>query len=162
MKKSLLLGVVAVALLGLPALAGEQKYEGWVTHTVVTYDPQYVDDFPVKMVIPWYIKIVNQKDWEITLDQVDCANLGRGSGDWPCFKGCKDLVIATNFDCTLLCGVNKTYLAGNWGCSVSPQDVDKPGGTTTVCVKLWKADLLGAQPGQNMHVADIDIYVKPR
>jgi hypothetical protein len=160
MKKSLLLGIVAVVLFALPALAGEKKIENWQGYW--TWFAQPVKDFPIKMKIPWFIDITNQEGWEILLEQVECAALGRGAGDWPCFKGCNDLKVATNFNCTLLCGVNRKYLDGMWDCSVSPEDVDIPGGTATVCVELWKADLLSMPPGETMHVADVDIYVKPR
>jgi hypothetical protein len=160
MKKSVLLGIAVVVLLALPAFAGSKKIEGWQAYW--TWFAQPVKDFPIKMKIPWFIDITNQEGWEILLEQVECAALGRGAGDWPCFKGCNDLKIATNFNCTLLCGVNRKYLDGMWGTSVSPEDVDIPGGTATVCVKLWKGNLLSMPPGETMHVADVDIYVKPR
>lgn len=160
MKKSVLLGIAVVVLLALPAFAGSKKIEGWQGYW--TWFAQPVKDFPIKMKIPWFIDITNQEGWEILLEQVECAALGRGAGDWPCFRGCNDLKIATNFNCTLLCGVNKTYLDGMWGTSVNPADIDIPGGTATVCVKLWKADLLSMPPGETMHVADVDVYVKPR
>ena len=160
MKKSVLLGIAVVVLVALPAFAGSKKIEGWQGYW--TWFAQPVKDFPIKMKIPWYIDITNQKGWEILLEQVECAALGRGAGDWPCFRGCNDLKVAVNFNCTLLCGVNRKYLDGMWGCSVNPEDVDIPGGTATVCVKLWKADLLSMPPGETMHVADVDIYVKPR
>jgi hypothetical protein len=160
MKKSVLLGIAVVVLLALPAFAASKKIERWQGYW--TWFAQPVKDFPIKMKIPWFIDITNQEGWEILLEQVECAALGRGAGDWPCFKGCKDLKVAVNFNCTLLCGVNRKYLDGMWGCSVSPEDVDIPGGTATVCVKLWNADLLSMPPGETMHVADVDIYVKPR
>jgi hypothetical protein len=161
MKKSVLLGIVAVVLFALPALAGEKKIEGWQGYW--TWFAQPVKDFPIKMKIPWFIDITNQEGWEIQLEQVECAVLGPAYiAEWPCFRGSRDLIVAVNFNCTLLCGINKTYLAGNWGCSMNPEDIDMPGGTSTVCVKLWKPDLLSAPPGENMHVADVDIYVKPR
>jgi len=161
MKKSVLLGIVAVALLGLPALAGEQKYEGWVTHTVITYDPQFVDDFPVKLVIPWYIKILNQKDWELTLVQVtDC--------DFPCFRACKQLQIATNFNCTLSCVLSAKLFGGDWSCWFENPgaNIDKPGGNTDVCVQVKKADLLDSdlmsKAGTKLTVATLTINVVPR
>lgn len=160
MNKSLLLGVAAVVVFALPVLAGEKKIESWQGYWVWSAQP--VKDFPVKMKIPWYIKIVNEEDWEIQLEQVDCAALGRGAGDWPCFRGCRDLIVETNFNCTLLAGVNRRYMEGKWGTSVCPEDIDMPGGTATVCVELWKADLLTMPPGETMHVADVDIYVRPR
>lgn len=162
MKKSVLLGVVAVVVLALPAFAGDYKGDPWRKNVVVTWQEIKLDSFPVKMRVPWYIKIVNQEDWEIILEQIDCARLERGQEAWPCFKGCKDLVIACNFDCTLRCGVYKSYIPGNWGCWLTKPDILKPGDTTTVCVALWATDLLSMGPvGQTVHVADVSILVKP-
>ncbi len=123
MKKSVLLGIVAVVLFALPALAGEKKIEGWQGYW--TWFAQPVKDFPIKMKIPWFIDITNQEGWEIQLEQVECAALGPAYiAEWPCFRGSRDLIVAVNFNCTLLCGINKTYLAGNWGCSMNPEDID--------------------------------------
>ncbi len=160
MNKSVLLGIVAVALMSLPALAGEQKWEdGWPGHWV--WDSQKVTKLNVKMVIPWYVEIVNQDP--IWLEQVDCRALGRDPvADWPCFRGCKDLIVKCNFGCTLLAGVNTTYIGGMWGTSLNPADIDAPGGIANLCVKLWKADLTSKPANTEQHVADVEIWVKPR
>ena len=161
MKKSVLLGIAVVVLLALPAFAGEKKIEGWQGYW--TWFAQPVKDFPIKMKIPWYIEITNEEGWEILLEQVECAALGpEYSREWPCFRGYNDLQIACNFNCKVTCAVVKTYIDGNWGCWLNPADIDAPGGTTTARVKLWKADLLSMPAGETMHVADVDVYVKPR
>jgi len=160
MKKSVLLVIATTVLFSLPAFAGQKKFESWQGYWVWT--PQAIKEFPIKMKIPWFIKIENEKDWEIWLEQIDCAALGRGSDDWPCFRGCNELKIACNFNCTLLAGVNKKYLGGQWGTSVIPEDINAPGGTATVCVKLWKADLMGMPAGTDQTVAEVSISVVPR
>lgn len=162
MKKSVLLGLAAVTLFALPALAGETKYEGdWPGHW--TWHPEWEDVcvIPVKMVIPWYVHLVDQDP--IWLDQVDCQALGRDPAvDWPCFRGCKEIPVECNFNLTMVCGVNTSYIGGLWGCSCNPEDIDMPGGETRICVTLRQADLLGAPANTEQHVADVTVMVKPR
>jgi len=160
MKKSVLLGIAAVALFALPAFAMKEKYDGWQ----YSYVAQMVKDFPVKMVIPWYIHIVNEKDWVLELSQIECGD------DFPCFKGCKQLKIRTNFDATLECEVRDTKMGGDWKCwyenpgpEIDKGNVDR---LTDVCVKVKKADLLDddlqSKAGQKIQVATLRILVKPR
>jgi hypothetical protein len=159
MKKSVLLGIVALALMSLSAFAGEDKYEGdWPGHWV--WDWQDVCTVKVKMVIPWYVHIKNQDD--IWLEQIDCDVIGPNK-EWPCFRGCRTTDVDCNFNCTLQCGVvSREVIGGTWGCGVTPMDIDAPGGTTTICVYLWNADLVGAAANTEQHVADVRIKVKPR
>lgn len=160
MKKSVLLGIAAVALLALPAFSGEAKYEGWEGYW--TWIAQPVKDFPVKMKIPWFIRITNEKDWVLWLAQVypNC-----GDNTFPCFEGCKELKIACNFNLTLECAVVDTKMAGDWSCRYTNPNIDKPGANTDVCVKVKKADLLGSlpgNPGEEKQVATLRILCKPR
>jgi hypothetical protein len=159
MKKSVLLGIAAVALLALPAFSAQVKYEGWEGYW--TWIAQPVKDFPVKLKIPWFIKIVNEKDWELVLVQeTDC--------DFPCFRKCKQLQIACNFNLTLECQVTNTLMGGDWSCWYTNPgaNIDMPGGNTDVCVQVKKADLLDAdlqsKTGQTLTVATLKILCKPR
>jgi len=158
MKKSVLLGIAAVALLALPAFSAQVKYEGWEGYW--TWIAQPVKDFPVKMKIPWFIKIVNEKDWVLWLAQIQCGD------DFPCFEGCKMLDIKCNFNLALECQVVDTKMAGDWSCRYQNPgpNIDKPGGQTDVCVKVKKADLLGSlpgNPGEEKQVATLRILCKP-
>jgi len=178
MKKSVLLGIAAVALLALalPASAANVKYDyidgksPWVTY----YIAQTVKDFPVKLKIPWFIRIVNEKDWEIELVQVDCAN----SDDFPCFEKCKNLEIRVNFNARMECAIlddASRKMAGNWSCRYEDTpghvnaDIDANDGVSTnrnVCVLVKKADLLSpgvqGKAGEKMTVATLRILVAPR
>jgi hypothetical protein len=158
MKKSVLLGIAAV-LIALPAFAGEKKIESWDGYW--TWYPQLVKEFPVKLKIPWFIKIVNEKDWVLTLVQVtDC--------DFPCFRACKQLQIACNFNLTLSCKVENTVMGGSWSCWFQNPgaNIDMPGGNTDVCVQVKKADLLDSElqskAGTTIQVATLQILVVPR
>jgi hypothetical protein len=163
MKKSVLLGIAAVALLALPAFAVEVKYEGWQGYWTWTSQP--VGDFPVKMKIPWFVRIVNEENWVLELFQVtDC--------DFPCFRGCKTLEIACNFNLKLECQVlNKLMGADEWKCwytnsAAGDAKVNMPGGTIDVCVQAKKVDLLDAdlqsKAGETLQVATLRILCKPQ
>lgn len=155
MKKSVLLGIVAVALFSLPALAGEEKWEGgWPGHWVWDWQDTGIT-IKVKMVIPWYIHIKNQDD--IWLEQIQCGD------KFPCFEGCNNSDVECNFNVTLACNISATgVVPGNWSCSINPSDIDAPGGNTTICAKVKKADLVGPAAQSEQHVANITIKVKPR
>lgn len=158
MKTSVLLGIAAVALLAMPAFAEQKKWDDFPGHWV--FDAQIVKDFPVKMKIPWFIRIINEDDWVLTLVQVtDC--------DFPCFRGCKELQIACNFNLRLECSVqNKLMGADEWKCWYVNRDIDSPGGNTDVCVQAKKVDLMDAdlkdKQGQTLEVATLRILCKPR
>jgi len=163
MKKSVLLGIAAVALFAIPAFAdpGSKKFEGWQGYW--TWTPQLIKEFPVKMKIPWIVHIVNEKDWVLWLKQIECG------GDKYCFEGCKALEIACNFNLTLKCEVRNTVMSGEWSCwyqNPGP-DIDMTtGGTTDVCVNVKKASLLDAalksQAGKEIQVATLAVMCVPR
>jgi hypothetical protein len=52
---------------------------------------------------------------------------------------------------------------GNYSCSVSPANIDAPGGTLTACAKITDADLSKVPGGtKGVHVANVTIRVVPR
>jgi len=52
---------------------------------------------------------------------------------------------------------------GDYSCSVSPANIDAPGGTLTVCAKIAKADLSKVPGGsKGVHVGNVTVKVVPR
>jgi hypothetical protein len=52
---------------------------------------------------------------------------------------------------------------GDYSCSVSPANIDAPGGTLTVCARITNADLSRVPGGtKNVHVANVTVRVIPR
>jgi hypothetical protein len=166
MKKTVLLGIAAVALLALPAFAGEAKWTGDWPGTW-SYTSLNVCQIPVKMKVPFYVHITNQDP--IWLVQVDCATIGKNpakDGDWPCFKGCNDTDVTCNFNIKLSVdfapsATGTAMFDGRYGKSVSPDTFTPPGGATKLCVWAWNVDLLGQAANAEVDLGTLTVKVKP-
>ena len=149
LKKSLFV-VAAVALLAVSAQAGEIKLHSWPT----TYVPQEITDIPVVMDVGYWVAIKDQDKLKIKLSQQSVHQ----------YQGCTNMTVECNFNITLSCSITATgAVGGKYGCSVSPTDIDSPGGTAQVCATLNEAKL-GDQAGgtTNVQVATVTIKVVPR
>lgn len=154
MKKALF-AVAAVAVLAVAAQAGEIKYHEWPTTLV----PQEIATIPVKMDVGYWVKIKDQGDLSIKLGQQSIHT----------YYGCTNMVVETNTCLTFSSSISKVtkdgsvVVPGDYSSSLSPANVDAPGGTVTVCAKLENADLSKVAGGtKNVHVANVTIKVVPR
>lgn len=150
MKRSLLVAVAAVALLSAGVQGGEIKIHEWPCKFI----PQEVTAIPVVMDVGFWIEIKDQDKLKIKLSQVSIHE----------FTGCTDIVIESNFNLRLSCAITPTgAVPGKWSCSVSPADIDAPGGTATVCATVKEADLSKTPGGsKNVLVATVSVRVIPR
>lgn len=157
MLKRTLFVVAAVAMLGSVALAGDVSFKSHGFSWTKVYTPLEVSgvSIPVKMDIGYWIKIKNEQNLEIKMEQDSIYK----------YSGCTTMTLDCNFNLTLSCEITSLgVVGGTYSCSVSPADIDAGAGKTTqVCAELKNADL-GAQPGgtNNVHVANIKIFVIPR
>lgn len=149
MKKTLF-AVAVVALLAAVAPAGEIKIHEWPC----AFIPQEITTIPVVMDVGFWVKIKDQDKLKIKLSQKSIHE----------FEGCTDVPIETNSNLTLSCSISATgAVPGKWSCSVSPADLDAPGGTVSVCAKVKDADLSKTPGGsKNVHVATVSLKVIPR
>jgi hypothetical protein len=125
---------------------------------------------PVKMEIGIFVQVEKCHEKKIILTQRECGDLGLNPAvDWPCYKGCVDVKIRSNFDVKL--GL-KTAKVGpvldKWKAYFSGADtVDAVTGwnTITVCVEAWRAKLYETEHlggvGQKVDVGTVTITVKP-
>jgi hypothetical protein len=150
MARNTLFSVVVSSVLALSAQAGEIKIHEWPTQ----YIPQEVATITVTMDVGFYVQIMDQDKLRIKLQQKAIRE----------YEGCTEMTVRTNFDMTLSCTIAGTgAVPGDYSCSISPADVDSPGGTVTVCAKLKNADLISVPGGaSNVHVATVTIKVVPR
>jgi len=154
MKKALF-AVAAVALLTVAAQAGEIKYHEWPCAPIA----QEITTIPVVMDVGYWVRIKDQDKLKITLSQNSIHS----------YSGCTNATVETNSCLTFSCSIAKVskdgsvVVPGDYGCSVSPANIDAPGGTLTVCATLNNADL-GKVPGgsKGVHVANVTIKVVPR
>ncbi len=79
------------------------------------------------------------------------------------FEGCSSLLVQCNFNLTLSSSIVPTgVVQGRYSASLSERDIDAPGGTTQLCVRLEDA-LPGGQAGtKGVQVAVVKITVAPR
>jgi hypothetical protein len=132
------------------ATAGELQLDVWP----VQFIPQEITEIPVVMDIGFFVAIDNQEDLRIKLRQVSINE----------YEGCTDVSLRTNFNLTLSCRITPTeVIDGEYSCSVSPADIDSPGGTASVCAKLENADLVDVAGGtRDVKVATVTLLVVPR
>ncbi len=153
--KKVLFAVAAVAVLAVAAQAGEIKYHEWPTALV----PQEITTIPVVMDVGYWVKIKDQGDLKITLGQQSIHT----------YSGCTNMVVETNTCLTFSSSISKmtkdgnAVVPGDYSSSVSPADLDSPGGTVSVCAKMENADLSKVAGGtKGVHVANVTIKVVPR
>jgi hypothetical protein len=154
MKKALF-AVAVVALLAVAAQAGEIKYHEWPCAPI----PQEITTIPVVMDVGYWVKIKDQDKLKITLKQDSIHD----------YSGCTDAKVETNTCLKFSCSISKVQkdgsdvVPGDYSCSVSPANIDSPGGTITVCAKIAKADLSKVPGGtKGVHVGNVTVKVVPR
>lgn len=156
MLKKTLFVVAAVAMLGAVAQAGDVSFKSHGFSWTKVYTPLEIEgvSIPVKMDIGYWIKIPNEQNLEIKMEQDSIYQ----------YSGCTTMQVQCNFNLTLSCEISSLgVVGGDYSCSVSPSDLDAPGGSTSVCAKLKNASLGDVAGGStNVHVANIKIFVVPR
>ena len=154
MKKALF-AVAAVALLAVAAQAGEIKMHEWPCAPV----SQEITTIPVVMDVGYWVRIKDQNKLKIVLKQDSIHD----------YSGCTNASVETNTCLTFSCSISKVQqngadvVPGNYSCSLSPANIDAPGGTLSVCAKISNADLSRVPGGtKGVHVGNVTIRVVPR
>jgi hypothetical protein len=125
---------------------------------------------PVRLELGILVQVYKCHERKIILKQVDCAEIGKGGGDFPCYRDCEDVEIRTNFPIKL--GLKKEKVGGvlkDWKAYYDGDDFVDPTGSgwkkVTVCVEAWKTQLFNeeatGEAGQKVHVGNVTITVKP-
>jgi len=183
MIKRTLIAIAVVALLATSAHAaitehyfpfGDShavKVDGKETPTfrwpyTISYKALVVCNIPIKMKVGMFVQVEDCAKKKIVLEQVSCGDLdGRGDGDYPCYKGCVEFNVRSNFDVKMGQQLHKSGdVIKEWKCyyvggDVVPGDGDYHG--MKVCVEAWKTQIYKAAPGDEVSVGSIDITVKP-
>ena len=120
---------------------------------------------PVYMHVGYFVQVFECHKRKIKLVQVECGDIGKGSGDWPCYKDCEDVQVRSNFEIKL--GLKKEKVGSiidQWTAYFDGDSVVTPSEswqTVTVCVNAWKARLLKTTPGTEIEVGKVILTVKP-
>ncbi len=178
--------LIAVAVIGLMATtaqaqlgpqpisgAGGFKIEPIKMDIFWPFEYKSIDlcTIPVNIEIGIMVQVKDCHKRKINLKQVDCAEIGKGGGDFPCYRDCETVEIRTNFPIKL--GLKKSKVGGvlnKWSAFIDG-DVDtiEPTGgdfvKIDVCVEAWQTNLFNAtasgEAGQMEHVGNVTITVKP-
>jgi hypothetical protein len=119
----------------------------------------------VKMYMGMFVQVKDCMDKKIILEQVSCADIGKGDADYPCYLGCVEFDVRANFDVKLGYKLHKEGdVIGSWsayydGGDTVPGDGDFHG--AKLCVKAWKTAIYKAAPGDEVSVGSVEITVKP-
>jgi hypothetical protein len=165
--------IVAIALLSVGAYARDYvtpegskvdwEYDGATSERKAesynwpaTYDYQDICVIPVRMDVGFWIKVNGCKDLRINLKQVEIHK----------YSGCVDVSINSNVNIRLSTSWAKKdgVDLGGYGnsTSVTPNTLDAPGGTVTVCVTLTSVNRQNLQGGQNcFEVGTVTLRVRP-
>jgi hypothetical protein len=133
----------------------------------INYKPLAVCSIPVYMQVGMYVQVDKCKDKKIILVQKNCGDLGVDADKYPCYWGCVDLSMRSNFDVKVDGDFHQSgdiITGDNWdaycdGTDVIPGDGDWHG--VTLCLKAWSAALYSATPGDEVSVGTLDVTVKP-
>jgi hypothetical protein len=154
MKKALF-AVAVMAVLAVAAQAGEIKYHEWPCAPI----PQEITTIPVVMDVGYWVRIKDQDKLKITLKQDNIHT----------YSGCTSMNVETNSCLTFSCEIakvqkdGKDVVPGKYSCSVSPANIDAPGGTLTACATIAEADLSKVPGGsKGVLVGRVTIKVIPR
>jgi hypothetical protein len=179
MIKRTLIAIAVVALLATSARAAlTQHYFGPVDDDYAVkvdgsesvrwpyeYKALTVCTIPIKMHVGMFVQINDCKTKKIVLQQVDCGDIGKGSGDYPCYLGCTNFDVRANFDVKMGANLNKIGdIIDSWDKYYDGGDVVPGDGNyhnIKICVKAWKAKLYKGTPGDEIDVGTLDITVKP-
>jgi hypothetical protein len=154
----------------VPSHNGEFKVDGlWPATVTITYTPQVICKIPVYIKVGMFIQIKNCDKKKIVMEQVNC-NQGQG---FPCYKGCVDLEIRSNFDAKLSLSrstIGSIVGNNNWkayftdgGPASSTWLVTGDGSPNLVqlCAEAWDANIYGALPGSETQIGEISILAVP-
>jgi hypothetical protein len=136
------------------------------------YEEVKICDMPVLMEIGGYVEIDDCTKKKIKLKQVDCGDIGKGGGDFPCYNDCESFKIRANLDIKLDTELDKEDDDTKPGYGVIDKwegyydgDNKVPGDgqwhTRSVCVKAWKAKLWNGEVGTEVRVGTLYVTALP-
>jgi hypothetical protein len=133
------------------------------------YKPIDLCKFPVSMKVGHYVQIKECYKREIKLVQVDCKNIGRDGGDFPCYKGSDVIEVRANFPAIFTASISKNE--GNedmlknvnlyWENGVNTIQGGVGWEELTLCLEVWGAELYKYAVVGTIEVGEITIEVSP-
>ena len=141
-------------MLAVSAQAGEFKTHSWPSQFI----KQEIATLKVTMDVGYWITIKKQGD-VIKMQQVDTTK----------FSGCRNFTVENNFAATLtssIAPVSPVVVGGKYKTDFGPGNnsvnIDPGSNTVQICAYLENADMKNQTPKNNVHVANVKIYVIPQ
>jgi hypothetical protein len=149
MSRSRLSALSLWALLAATASAGELRIHRWPSHFL----PVELMHIRVVMDVGYWIDFVNPPH-TIKLEPVDLRT----------YEGRADLQVVCNFNLSMRCTIAPTgAVPGRYSCWIEGGDINAPGGTARLFVRLEHADVAAQWGGsKNVHVATVAVRITPR
>jgi len=183
MKKTLIAMAAVVLLASVAQAALEEYYFGRDKNRMVKVDGNekvrwpfeykelVVCTMPVKMSLGMWVEVEKCDDKKIILEQVDCGDIGKGSGDFPCYLDCEKFNVRANFEVDL--GGNlvrntagEAVIDGDkWGTYYNSGEIVPGDGNwheAEICLKVWKAKLYKGTPGDEVVLGSLQVTAKPK
>ena len=170
MVKKCIIALAVVALMVTVVHADSpsiKKDGGWPSQ----YIAQTICKFDVLMEVGFYVQLKDCGDRELILKQEPCADIGKGDGDFPCYRGCEDIQVRANFKAVFGATLDKEgsildKTSLYWANGKDQIDGSLGGDaweTLTICLDAWKAQLWHGNVPANSKpkVGEITINVKP-
>lgn len=112
MKNSYKVILMVLAVIGVVyASAGPEKKTEEVeeeTKEAWKYNPIDLCKFSVSLEVGHFVQLKECHKRKIKLVQVDCESIGKGSGDFPCYKGSDVIEVRANFPAIFSASINKS------------------------------------------------------
>lgn len=131
------------------------------------YQKVTICTIPVFMNVGYFVQLEDCADRKIELQQVDCGDIGKGEGDFPCYFDCDTVRIRANF--LVEVDTDKLKMSGSimpdWDTYVDGDKTVPADGSwksINVCVKAWKVKLIDHAPGSKVKVGDVKVRVRPK
>lgn len=183
MIKRILIAIALVALLAASASAElTENYLFFGDHHAVKVDGsenvrwpfeyKYLDVcvIPIKMHVGMFVQVFECKKLKVILQQVDCADIGKGSDNYPCYMGCVKFKVRANFEAKMGTSLSdKGSFIADWEAWIkagNPVAGDGEYHEVEACVKAWKTQIWKAllsedKVGDEVDVGKLHITVKP-
>jgi len=168
-----------------PNQSGDPQYmpKGWPSKETIwwpyeiCYKELEICQIPIKIEIGMYAELKECDKKKIVLKQVPCQSIGKKTSDFPCYKGCTDIELRSNFDMVLGTVLYRQQVGGQyivdadkWKAYYTTKYRD-PGNIipglvdwqkTEICVDAWSADLYYAAVGLEVQIGEVAVTVKPK
>ena len=163
--------------------------DSWPYKTIITYEVPTSDlcVMDVEIKIGWYIEIINCNQ-KILLEQVSCSDLVKSNPAFPCYAGCRQIGIQSNFAAILGLKFAKVgdyadiINGNNWDVYFSETNIDSSSWDETgvsdtweypaavalgarenvwVCVEIWDANVWLLPADTQGQCGQVTITVRP-